>query len=246
MTSTRSSDATDDGIAQIRPYFQPIVESATGKVYGAEALLRMPGLAECDKLFRRWESTGEVVLVDTTMARRIHACLSAQRLPGVLTLNASALTIALSPAPYLASVAPLLDVADRVIIEITETFPVLTTRALVDFVRECKLLGLGVAFDDCSPSHELCTPAALEQIRPDMIKLDGGFVMQCYRSGITEPATSIIELAIANGAVVVAEHIETPDMWSWARGLGAQILQGYCFSPAVPITEFPTTITSAG
>lgn len=246
MTSTRLPSSTEDGIAHIRPYFQPIVESATGRIYGAEALLRMPGLTECDKLFRRWESTGEVALVDTTMARRIHACLSRQRLPGVLTLNVSALTIALSPDPYLASVAPLLDVAESVIVEITETFPILATQTLADFVRECKQLGLGVAFDDCTPSHELCTPAALEQIQPDMIKLDGGFVMQAYKSGLVEPVSAIIDMAIASGALVVAEHIETPDMWSWARALGAQTLQGYCFSPAVPITDFPFTITSAG
>lgn len=243
MSAPQPVDPTEDGIAHIRPYFQPIIGSESGHIYGAEALLRMPGVSSCDALFRRWESTGEVALVDTTMARRIHANLEAHRLPGVITLNASALTVALAPAAYLAAVAPLTQVANRVIIEITETFPVLTIEALKSFVSGCKQLGLGIAFDDCTPTHEFCTPAALAQIRPDMIKLDGAFVTQCYRAGATDAISSMIDLARTHRAMVVAEHIETPEMWSWARDLGAQLLQGYCFSPAVPITKFPVTIT---
>jgi EAL domain-containing protein (putative c-di-GMP-specific phosphodiesterase class I) len=242
MTETQTVDPSEDGIAHIRPYFQPIVESETGDIFGAEALLRMPGIETCDALFRRWESTGEVALVDTTMARRIHASLVAHRLPGIITLNVSALTVALAPAAYLTAVAPLAQVANRVIIEITETFPVLTPKALESFVRECKQLGFGIAFDDCTPAHEFCTPSALHRICPDMIKLDGAFVTQCYKTGANDAISNMITLARSTGALVVAEHIETLEMWSWARDLGAQLLQGYCFSPAVPVTNFPVTI----
>jgi EAL domain-containing protein (putative c-di-GMP-specific phosphodiesterase class I) len=229
----------DDGIAHIRPYFQPIVESATGCIYGAEALLRLPGVTSCEPLFRRWESTGEVAIVDATMARRVHAALEAEPLSGVITLNASALTVALAPAAYLAAASAVADVADHVVIEITETFPLLTIEALVAFAQQCKQLGIGVAFDDCSPSHEFCTQEVMARIHPEMIKLDGAFVKQCYRDATTAPLKAISDMARIHGAVVVAEHIETQEMWHWAAQLNIPLLQGYCFSPASPASKFP-------
>lgn len=233
-----SVSASEVLLANIRPYFQPIVTSRGHNIYAVEALLRLPEMAEsCDTLFQRWESTGEVVAIDLMMVRKVVATLSnsiAIR-PACVGVNVSALTVAMAPDSYLREIAELVKIVKRVIVEITETYPVPDIAALMYFARKCKYLGIRLAFDDCTPQHEFCSRSLANRIRPSILKIDGPLLIDCYNRQCIKPIVGIISLAKTIGAVVVAEHIETKAMMTWAARLGANLMQGYYFGKALPL-----------
>lgn len=223
----------------IRPHFQPIVAAAAEHgVFAYEALLRAPNSpASCDVLFRRWESTGEVVCIDTMMARRVRRAVKQLETPIAVSVNVSGLTIALEPDTYLAEIALLNEVAVRVIVEITETFPIPDVAALARFAGRCRALGVVVAFDDCSPHHEFCLPDVLAAIRPQIMKIDGNLFIESFGSDNVAPLAKVISLAANIGAAVVVEHVASSAMCAFAEGLGVQFFQGHFFGGAVPASE---------
>jgi len=230
--------ANDDVVASsnFRPHFQPIVIGNNHELYAFEALLRIPGVSTADALFRRWESTGEVTSIDAAMVRRVRTALQVRERRAAVTVNASALTVALAPENYLAEVAELVKVAELVVVEVTETFPVLKFSQLLDFANNCKALGAAFALDDCTPEHEYCNQPALRQLRPQLLKLDGGFFTDAYKRGDGAALEVIAELANDIGAFVVAEHVETAAMGDWAVAHGAHLLQGFYFGAAKPLS----------
>lgn len=226
-------------ISNIRPHFQPIVTSIGHDLYAYEALLRIPGLATSDALFRRWESTGEVAVIDATMVRRVRAAIMSSGRKIAVTVNASALTVAVSPTTYLNEIEALARVARQVIVEVTETFPVLKFSELLAFSARCKQLGVQFALDDCTPNHEFCNLDALKQLQPDILKIDGGLITESHRTGDARPVRAVVELAAAIGASVVAEHVASASLRDWAVGQGVDLLQGFYFSNAKPLADHP-------
>lgn len=217
----------------ISPHFQPIVSSRTHEVFAVEALLRLSGCeTNCEALFRRWEATGEVIAIDAAMVRRVKSALALASGPTTVGVNVSALTLSVAPDAYLEEIAALCGVAERVIVEITETFPLPKLDALASFTRQCKTLGALVAFDDCTPRHQFCTPEVVQEVAPDVMKIDGNFFLHCFRSKDERAMTEIIAIAYGVGALVVAEHISNGEMRDWAKALDIALLQGHLFGQA--------------
>lgn len=225
-------------LSSIRPHFQPIVTSHRHSIYAVEALLRLPDVTTSrDILFRRWEATGEVVDIDMMMVRRVLSAIrTASSPPHTIGVNVSALTVALAPDAYLIEIEALAAEAERVIVEITETFPIPDLAALVYFARKCEELGVFVALDDCTPNHDFCSPVVVQRVRPHILKIDGVLFNNCFNQGTVKPLVEIIKLATSIGAATVAEHIATRDMRDWASGLGVGLLQGYYFGEAAPLS----------
>ena len=233
-------EAESEVLSKIRPHFQPIVTSHGNAIYAVEALLRLPGASDSrDDLFRRWETTGEVVDVDLTMVRRVFSAIrvAATSAPHIIGVNVSALTLALAPDSYLCEIAALAAMADKVIVEITETFPLPDMAAFVYFARKCRDMGVIVALDDCTLGHVFCSPSLLERVRPQILKIDGPLFSACFTQGDAKPLAEIISLAASVGAQTVAEHVATRDMRDWASGLGVGLLQGNYFGKPTPLSS---------
>ena len=244
LRSTVSSIPSQQAIiANMRPYFQPIVVGQTHEIFGFEALLRIPGIATADHLFNRWEATGEVAMVDIVMAQRVRSAVIAQGQRPTVTINVSALTIALAADRYLVEIAALSKETTKLIVELTETFPGLDQEVLKYFSDQCKLLDVDIAIDDCTPDYAFCQPAILQRVLPTILKLDGGLVNDCFRSGDSLPITTILSRARSVGAHVVAEHIATRELRDWVVSLGVQLLQGFYFGAAAPAGEISSYST---
>lgn len=221
------------------PHFQPIVTSGNNNsLFAVEALLRLPNMPNsCEALVKNWEISGEIPEIDILMVRRVTETLreAAFNLPLSVGVNVSALTIARTPDQYLRELEHLTDAASSVIVEITETYPIYDFDALLYFTRKCAALGIYIALDDCRPQHQFSTPSLVSSVRPDIIKIDGPLLHQCYDQQIVEPVTEIIRLAQSIDAVVVAEHIESQSMAEWAYKLGAGFIQGYYIGIPQPL-----------
>ncbi len=204
-----------------RPVYQPIVDLATGKHVGFEALARFSDGTRPDLRFLAADKVGMMVQLEMAVLREQVA--RARRLPA-----GSFLSLNVSPA-LATAVIPLLDVlaeADRpVVLEVTEhveidDYPRLL--AALDQVRPHAML----AVDDAGAGY-----AGLRHIlelRPQYVKLDISLV----RNVDTDPArqamvTGMARFAESVGCALIAEGIETANELTALKLLKVQYGQGF-------------------
>jgi EAL domain-containing protein (putative c-di-GMP-specific phosphodiesterase class I) len=200
--------------------YQPIVDLASGKQVGFEALARFSDGTRPDLRFLAADKVGMMVQLETAVLREQVAC--ARRLP-----EGTFLSLNVSPA-LATSLIPLLDVlaeADRpVVLEITEHVEIDYPRLLaaLEAVRPHAML----AVDDAGAGY-----AGLRHIlelRPQYVKLDISLV----RHMDTDPArqamiTGMAYFAESVGCALIAEGIETANELTALRLLNVQFGQGF-------------------
>ena len=220
--------------------FQPIWDSYNGRPFGFEALARPPadcGLSGPQEAFELAERMGRAPALDAICLRAILG--RANELPpdALLFINIVPETLdrdllsgnTLVDAVRGAGIAP-----GRVVIELTER----AMPRLDIIVREAKRiqsLGFKLALDDTGAGN--AGLEVLRQLPVDFVKIDRAVVMQA----MTEPTAraivaSIVAIAHAMGACVIAEGIETVDaldfvrrdvMRGWHPESGIRGVQGY-------------------
>ena len=213
--------------------FQPIVDCQSGEPVWFECLLRMV------------EPDGEVVpagvfmpvVEDLGMIRPIDrmvlelAVEEVRRYPKAqLTLNVSGLTTAdrswLRAAVVLLRGKP--DLANRLIVEITETAGLEDVDACSHFVSTLRDLGCQVALDDFGAGYT--SFRHLKQLSVNMVKIDGAFIRNIGENPDNLVfVRTLIDLARNFNLQTVAECIETPEEMALLRKEGVDFLQGYAF-----------------
>ncbi|MDX6227232.1 MAG: diguanylate cyclase, partial [Frankiales bacterium] len=125
---------------------------------------------------------------------------------------------------------------ERLVLEVTETAmiadPETTSRRLEDLKR----LGVRLALDDFGTGYS--SLVYVRRFPVDIIKIDRSFIagMDTNNEDFAIVA-SLTNLAGAVGLDVVAEGVETPAQAETLRRLGCTYMQGYLWSPAVPLPE---------
>jgi diguanylate cyclase (GGDEF)-like protein len=160
----------------LTPVYQPIVELATGRILGYEALVRVPRestFANTGALFDAAEAAGRVQELDRAALDAVLA--GARDLPpsSLLSLNVSPQTLEsgeLSPTAFLAilrrhGIAP-----SQVILELTEREAVREPERLRDALRGVQLGGVRVAADDVGAGN--AGLRLLSQFQFDVVKID--------------------------------------------------------------------------
>jgi diguanylate cyclase (GGDEF)-like protein len=118
------------------------------------------------------------------------------------------------------------DVADRLIVEMTESAAVVDaerTKAFLDSLRE---MGVAIALDDFGAGYS--SFRHVRDFRPDWVKIDGGFVR-----GVAENpdnrlfVDTLVGIARNFDMATVAEFVETEADADALRELGVDALQGY-------------------
>ncbi|MBY4677615.1 EAL domain-containing protein [Marinobacterium arenosum] len=222
------------------PHYQPIIETASGRIRGYEALARMRDM------------TGKVVsagglFTDPTLAaterRELDRQIRRQALAILPELpDDSFISINISPEwlnhldslDHLPTLEMILQSGGRpeqVVIEITELAADLDR--LQRLVERYRSAGMRIAIDDFgSGFSQLDRVAALQ---PDIIKLD----MQLLKNGASGgDSTTIVqmigELGNRLGASLLCEGVETEQELFFALSCNASYLQGYLFERALP------------
>jgi hypothetical protein len=121
----------------------------------------------------------------------------------------------------------------RLELEITESAFVGDLEAVDAIFREVKQLGVRLAIDDFGTGYS--SLAYLKHGHFDKLKIDQSFVRGCTENGDINPAiiTAIVALAKALGMETVAEGVEAMDELELVRARGADLVQGFVYSPAI-------------
>ncbi len=239
LVSLKQSDWLLEMLTQgkVVSYFQPIVKADNlQEVYGYEALLR--GIDDSGRVV----SPGPMVDVATEAGllpvldriARQSAIHSAQRvnLPQLgahVFINFSP-TALYEPTACLRETVREIDEAgidhDRVVFEVVESDQPKDLEHLHKILKYYRNAGFQVAMDDFGAGYSGLN--LLHQLHPDLIKLDMELIrnvhQDSYKALITE---KILEIAQSLAIETVAEGIESPEEWVWARDHGVTYIQGY-------------------
>ncbi len=222
--------------------YQPLISLSTGRIVGAEALVRWPRpdgeLRAPDRFLPLAEETGLIVPMSDWVFREAARRAMGWRelLPGFrMSVNVAAQHFR-EPA-LRDTLEEILEAtglpAGALELEITESAALRDDRA-ISRLRE---LGVRVAVDDFGTGY-----SSLEYIRGlgvDGVKIDRVFVGSVDEDEKDQAIVrAVLLMAEAFDLDVTAEGIETAEQLAWLREAECDVGQGFYFSPPVPPEEF--------
>jgi diguanylate cyclase (GGDEF)-like protein len=216
----------------LRPVYQPIVDLKTGRVAGAEGLIRpMPGsgFSNPAELFEAAEAAGRSVELDFACLEIVASSAADIGPDSILTLNLSPRTLEaddFSAGSLVALVRKAGLDPTRIVLELTEREQVEEMERLRRNVTACRAAGFRLAADDVGAGN--AGLRLLSQVQFDIVKIDLSLVQV---GAVQESSMSVVgalqDLARRWGASVIAEGIETPAQLRVVRALEVGAGQGY-------------------
>jgi sensor c-di-GMP phosphodiesterase-like protein len=231
---------------QIRLAYQPIVNLATGKIVGAEALARWTrpdGVSiEPDEFIKAAEQHGFIGLITKQVLRRALKEFSEvfKKLPD-FRLNINIAAADLMDPLFLPMIEEALQKANvqpsSIILEVTESSAANHEDAL-ESIRVLRRMGFGISIDDFGTGYS--NLSYLLYLSADSIKIDKSFTRTI---GTDAAAASIlpqiISMARTLNLAVVVEGIESPRQADYFPTDKLKIYgQGWLYGRPVPAGEF--------
>lgn len=235
--------------SQIRPYFQPFVNVASGQVEGYEVLARWygpdigftPGPSEFIPIAERLGLIDEMFwqVADQAMAAFSGAD---PRLKIALNVSPIQFSNLLFPA-RLAAIASRHGVRfNQVEIEITETAMFRDMGHTVDMLRHLNEMGVSIALDDFGTGYSSLT--LVKELPLTKLKIDKSFVQTSGQAASSEKIlAAAIGLGKALGVTCCAEGVEDTTILAKLKGLHCELAQGYLFGAPLPGLVLPASPT---
>ena len=128
--------------------------------------------------------------------------------------------------------------ASRLEFELTESTILKSPGAIKERMEELRTLGISFSLDDFGTGFSQLSH--LTELPISALKIDACFVRDLPRNAHQEAVcTMIIEMAHRLGMLVVAEGAETHEQIEFLRGNNCQQVQGFYYSPAIPLQQLP-------
>ena len=236
-------------------HYQPQVDIVTGRITGAEALVRWndphEGLISPGRFIPVAETSGVIGPLGEWVMRQV--CRQGQQwrdagLPDVtLAVNVSPRQFHLTDLAGCASAVLAASGFPARLLELEITESALAER--VDEVRQVLVrlreLGLRIAVDDSGTGYS--SLAQLKRFPIDVLKIDQGFIRDIPHSADDMAiSTAIIGMGHSLGMSVLAEGVETPEQMAFLRERGCNAYQGYLCSRPLPADAFAALLAGRG
>jgi EAL domain-containing protein (putative c-di-GMP-specific phosphodiesterase class I) len=234
---------------QIDVLFQPLIEPASGRILGAEALARSKIVAGGELLFARASAGGLGERLSRLVQRKALRCAAVWEGP----LRNLGLSINILPADicrqgYESWLLDEIRVAGvdprRVTAEITETALLVDHDDVVARLRRLREAGLRIAVDDFGTGY--ASLAYLTTLPLDAIKIDRGLIADIVggeRDRIVVKA--LIHLARELELDVVVEGVETTGQLALLADWGCDLYQGFLGAGALTHEELTRFVAAA-
>lgn len=183
------------GRGAIEPFFQPKVAFASGRVCGAEALIRWRhpahGLLRPNQILRQIEAAGELTRMTWTVNEHAVAWCSQWRKQGRdINISVNLSIAAISDPRFPTTVHDLVQRAgigtDHLIFEVTETNAMHDVAGWLEAFSQLRMHGFGISLDDFGVGFS--SLQQLSRIPFTELKLDRSFV-----TGALDPAASVLD-----------------------------------------------------
>ncbi|WP_420266310.1 EAL domain-containing protein [Candidatus Magnetominusculus dajiuhuensis] len=237
-------------------HYQPQIDISTGRIIGAEALVRwqhpQKGLLYPDKFITIAEDTGLIIpLGEQVLYKSCKQNIAWQNEglpPIVVAVNVS--TTQISWNYDLADMV--FDVLDKtkmppgyLELEITESFCMQNVDSTVSMLHRFNAKGIQVAIDDFGTGYS--SLSYLKHLPFKKLKVDRSFVNEITKNqdDLTIVKT-IIDMSHNLRLKVIAEGVETAEQLEILRALGCDEVQGYLFSKPVTAEKFAALLKDEG
>jgi diguanylate cyclase (GGDEF)-like protein len=231
---------------RFRLHYQPQVELASGRVVGAEALLRWrdPEMGDISpgRFIPVAEDSGFIVAIgDWVLGQAVRqaALWHSRGAPMPVAINVSALQF--QQAHFVDRVASVLAVsglpARLLELELTESILVHDADEALQRLHALAKLGVCLSIDDFGTGYS--SLAYLKRFPIDKLKIDRSFV-----SGLPSDDSdagivrAIVQMASALDMKVIAEGVETVAQRDFLQAIGCDEFQGFLFAPALDPMSF--------
>jgi len=233
---------------EIRVFYQPLVSLKSGKIVGAEALARWQhpdlGIIMPSKFIPVAEQTGLILRLSELILWSVCKQMKSWREQG---LDYGFVAVNLSGQHFLPD-NNLLEIIGKILIEtgveshqleleLTESIIMQNAEFTVNVLNQLQAMGVKVAIDDFGTGYS--SLSYLKHFPVNALKID-----RCFIQDVTSDrhdatiSLAIIDLAHSLSLEVVAEGVETFEQIEFLREHGCDQVQGYFFSPPLPVAEF--------
>ena len=228
-------------------FFQPKVHIISGRISGAEALIRWRrpghGMVSPALFIPLLEETGLIVRVGNWVldeaCKKISEWGASSIGPVHLSVNVSGIQFFVGglEEEVLKAIRKYDIAPDLLELELTESSLMSNAEETIAVLRNLKALGIQISIDDFGTGYS--SLAYLKRFPIDKLKIDIAFV----REVTSNPDDAAIVLAIISMAhsmklQVIAEGVEKDAQLAYLRRHGCDEMQGYYFSRPVPQEEF--------
>jgi diguanylate cyclase (GGDEF)-like protein/PAS domain S-box-containing protein len=241
------------GSDQLSLFYQPLVDMASGKVLGAEALIRWhhptQGSVPPSLFIPIAERSELIVPLGRWVLQRAAMQIQQWKRAGLPPVKVS---VNLSPAQFrhqdlmttVTNVIEQTGVDPRQLqLEITETIAMTNFDYSVDILQALRSLGLTIAIDDFGTGYS--SLSYLKRFPVDKLKIDRSFVTDIgLHPDNAAIVRAIINLGRGIGARVNVEGVETEEQLRFMRENGCDEVQGFYYSRPLPPDDFAKLIAN--
>lgn len=236
-------------------HYQPQVDAASGRIIGAEALIRWNhaewGLVSPARFIPVAESSGQIMEIgDWVLHTVIEQIASWQRdglavVPVAVNLSAiqfhqASLCETISTALGNSNLSPSL-----LELELTEGIAMANSSFTADQISRLHDMGITMSIDDFGTGYS--SLSYLTRYKIDKLKIDQSFVRDLKNaSDDSAIVCAIINMAHGLGFKTIAEGVETQVQLDYLRTHGCDEFQGYFFSRPIPAEKFADVLRKGG
>jgi len=234
-------------------HYQPVVDIASGRMTGAEALIRWnragQGMVSPAEFIPAAERSGLIVEIGEWVLEEACRQMMAWKAAGypdfVIAVNLSPVqfrrgnieTMVASALRHSGLEPAFLE------LELTESTLIQDSEKFIQSLQRLKALGLSIAIDDFGTGYS--NLSYLQRFAVDKLKIDQSFVRQLMRGPKDQAIVSaIIQIASALQLTTTAEGIEDEPIRKRLAELGCQQAQGYLFSRPLPVARFEAWLSA--
>ena len=234
------------GQGRMAVHYQPQVNMATGRITGAEALVRWTdpefGAVSPGQFIPLAEESGYIVTLGAWVmeqAVREAAVWMHSGMPIMISVNVSALEF--RQPDFVERITRLLAVHQLpptlLELELTESILVQDAQEMEQRLRVLAALGIGLAIDDFGTGYS--SLAYLKRLPIHKLKIDQSFVRGLPEDdGDRAIVSAIISMGRAMHVEVVAEGVETATQQAVLLQMQCDHYQGFLCAPGLPAPEF--------
>ncbi|MCW8889466.1 MAG: EAL domain-containing protein [Sedimenticola sp.] len=228
-------------------YFQPQIDISTGKIIGAEALVRWidpkEGVISPDVFIPLAEETGLIEQIGIIVLKK--SCIQGRQW---LDEGMEKILITVNLSPFQLRHGNIRETVTSVLnetgypancleLELTESALMEREDQVVPILEELRTMGVGLAIDDFGTGYS--SLAYLKRFPIDTLKIDKSFIDDIPDSKDNmELTTAIISMGQNLRFRIVAEGVETKGQLEFLASKGCDCYQGYLKSPPVPAAQF--------
>ena len=228
-------------------HYQPQADIASGRLVGAEALIRWHhperGMVSPLEFIPLAEENGMILPIGTWVLREVCRQIKVWRERGLTDLR---FAVNLSPRQFhqenlvgkIISILREFDVpATSLELEITEGSIMENADAAVGLLNQLNQHGLSIAIDDFGTGYS--SLSYLKRLPVSKLKIDRSFVMDIPGDPDDSAiAIAVIQLGRNLGLKVVAEGVETAEQQQFLSDQGCDMMQGYWYSKPLDAASF--------